>query len=107
MRKAALSRPTPRASRPDISSSTAVTLNTSAVGVAGTGSGFSFTGSNNLTGTTGSPLNVKLGPLADNGGPTKTHLPQFDVNVAGNNSPLIDAGSNPGGLSGDQRVLAR
>jgi len=92
---------------PDISSATTVTLNTSAVGVAGTGSGFSFTGSNNITGTTATPLNVKLGPLADNGGPTLTHLPQFDLAVAGNNSPLIDAGSNPSGLSADQRVLAR
>lgn len=39
---------------------------------------------------------VRLGPLADNGGPTKTHalLP---------GSPAIDAGSNPAGLLFDQR----
>jgi hypothetical protein len=53
----------------------------------------SYMGSHNLTGT------VALGPLADNGGPTKTHaLP------AG--SPAINAGDNatvPPGLTTDQR----
>jgi hypothetical protein len=39
---------------------------------------------------------LKLGPLADNGGPTRTHalLP---------GSPAINAGSNPAGLTFDQR----
>jgi hypothetical protein len=39
---------------------------------------------------------LRLGPLADNGGPTRTHalLP---------GSPAIDAGSNPAGLAYDQR----
>lgn len=39
---------------------------------------------------------AKLGPLQNNGGPTPTRLPQ-----AG--SPAIDAGSNPQGLTTDQR----
>jgi hypothetical protein len=41
-------------------------------------------------------VDVKFGPLADNGGPTMTHalLP---------GSPAIDAGSNPAGLAFDQR----
>ncbi|HVJ81840.1 MAG TPA: DUF4214 domain-containing protein [Planctomycetia bacterium] len=37
-----------------------------------------------------------LGALADNGGPTLTHLPQFG-------SPVFDVGSNPAGLQTDQR----
>ena len=37
-------------------------------------------------GAPGSPIDPRLGPLADNGGPTPTHAPQPD-------SPLIDAGS--------------
>ncbi|MCI0683115.1 MAG: right-handed parallel beta-helix repeat-containing protein, partial [Gemmataceae bacterium] len=41
-----------------------------------------FTGSNNFT-----EDNPKLGPLANNGGPTKTHLPQ-------NDSQVINAGSD-------------
>lgn len=84
----------------DINSVKQITLNTSAIGV---NSGFTFTGSNNLT----FGLNLKLGALASNGGPTMTHMPAFDLSVAGNNSPLIDAGSNPAALAGDQRVYAR
>lgn len=43
-----------------------------------------------------------LGALADNGGPTRTHMPQFG-------SPLIDAGNNTSasGLTVDQRGAAR
>jgi hypothetical protein len=41
-----------------------------------------------------------LGPLADNGGPTRTHLP-----VAG--SPLIDAGENDFCPTVDQRLIGR
>jgi hypothetical protein len=41
-------------------------------------------------------LDPRLGPLADNGGPTKTH-----ALLAG--SPAIDHGSNPAGLAFDQR----
>jgi hypothetical protein len=42
----------------------------------------------------------KLGTLADNGGPTKTHVP-----LPG--SPVIDRGSNPSQLATDQRGLPR
>jgi hypothetical protein len=41
-------------------------------------------------------IDLKLGPLADNGGPTKTRMPAAD-------SPLVNHGSNPYGLRYDQR----
>ena len=44
------------------------------------------------TGNLASPLSPVLGPMADNGGPTRTRLPQPS-------SPLLDAG-NPGGCTG-------
>lgn len=51
--------------------------------------------------TTGNQLNTdaRLQPLADNGGPTRTHAPAAD-------SPLIDAGAPPG-PSTDARGIAR
>ncbi|NEQ77106.1 MAG: DUF4347 domain-containing protein [Okeania sp. SIO2C9] len=52
----------------------------------------SFNGDRDQIGIT-DPL---LGDLADNGGPTLTHLPL-------SNSPAIDAGSNPNNLTTDQR----
>jgi hypothetical protein len=74
---------------PDVYSTGPVTANFSAVGSAG---GFTLTGADNLP----FGADLKLGPLADNGGPTPTHalLPL---------SPAINAGSNPAGLSFDQR----
>ncbi|HVD71401.1 MAG TPA: choice-of-anchor Q domain-containing protein, partial [Actinomycetota bacterium] len=45
-------------------------------------------------------LDPQLGPLADNGGPTFTHLPSI-------NSPVVDKGSAPGNLTTDQRGQAR
>ncbi len=67
---------------------------------------FSAVGSNagftSLTGTGNLPFaaDLKLGPLADNGGPTQTHtlLP---------GSLAVDAGLNIGGLTADQRGLVR
>jgi hypothetical protein len=62
-------------------------------------------GANNLIGSVGAPLiqppdtlqfNPQLQPLADNGGPTRTHALRA-------NSPAIDAGNNAAGLSFDQR----
>ncbi len=50
----------------------------------------------NQVGSLASPLDPLLGPLADNGGPTLTH-----ALLAG--SPAIDRGSNPAGLTWDQR----
>ena len=42
------------------------------------------------------PLDPKLGPLGDYGGPTQTCLPCAD-------SPAVDAGSNPANLLTDER----
>lgn len=56
--------------------------------------GATFTATGDRTGIS----DPKLGPLADNGGPTFTHLPQ-----AG--SPAIDAGDTP--LTADQRGQSR
>jgi len=69
------------------------------------GSGSLLSGANgNLLGTTRSPIKPLLGPLADNGGPTHTHML-----LAG--SPAIDAGSDSAAhdadLSIDQRGLDR
>jgi CSLREA domain-containing protein len=57
---------------------------------------------NDLTGTDTTPLNARLGPLANNGGPTHTHLPQSI-------SPLIDAAvtTSVGCPALDQRVADR
>jgi len=51
---------------------------------------------------TGNILNLapKLGPLADNGGPTLTHRPDLA-------SPAVDAGDNTGAPSTDQRGYSR
>jgi len=50
----------------------------------------------NLKGTTAAPLDPQLLPIGNFGGPTRTAIPS-----AG--SPVIDLGSNPGGLATDQR----
>src|SRR5262249_34203238 len=60
----------------------------------------SFSSNNLLSGTLATPLNAKLGPLQFNGGPTMTC-----ALLAG--SPAIDAGSNGGMLTSDQRGFAR
>jgi hypothetical protein len=54
----------------------------------------------NQVGTTAAPISPLLGPLADNGGPTKTMalLP---------GSPSINTGSNPANLAVDQRGYSR
>ncbi|NEO55451.1 MAG: DUF4347 domain-containing protein [Okeania sp. SIO3B5] len=63
----------------------------------GTGNAInSFNGDRDQVGIT-DPL---LADLADNGGPTLTHLPL-------SNSPAIDAGSNPNALTTDQRGQPR
>jgi FG-GAP-like repeat/Right handed beta helix region len=67
----------------------------------GTGSGITNGTSGNQVGTTASPINPKLGPLANYGGPTETQnlLP---------GSPAIDAGTNQGvQTSTDQRGYPR
>jgi parallel beta-helix repeat protein len=77
------------ASAADIYSVTSVAVNFSAIGDS---AGFTFTGANNLAFGT----DLKLGPLANNGGTMQTCAPAID-------SPLINAGSNPAGLTFDQR----
>ena len=65
------------------------------------GHNLSSDGSGNLTATGDLPnTNPLLGPLADNGGPTRTHalLP---------GSPAIDAGDNNGAPAGDERGSPR
>ena len=61
---------------------------------------FGFTGENDQVGTTAAPLDPLLDPLADNGGPTQTHLPKIY-------SPVVEAGQNTGIMSTDQRGLPR
>jgi hypothetical protein len=55
---------------------------------------------NNLTGTAANPLDPKLAPLADNGGPSWTCAPTVG-------SPALNAGSTPAGLTTDQRGISR
>ena len=68
------------------------------IGVTDGSSGFSAPG--DLVGSTNSPLDPKLGPLADNGGPTLTM-----ALLTG--SPAIDAGSAVGAPATDQRGVPR
>jgi hypothetical protein len=52
-------------------------------------------------GTIQMPIDPMLNPLADNGGPTKTHLPQWPA------SQVIDAGNPNVSYPTDQRVMPR
>jgi len=67
-----------------------------------------FTEANDQAGTSVSPIDPQLGPLADNGGPTLTHDLFGTNNPALNQIPLADctdADSNP--ISVDQRGITR
>lgn len=64
------------------------------------GTGFTNGVSGDMVGTAMNPIDPKLGPLANNGGRTKTH-----ALLAG--SKAIDAGDNAGGLTTDQRGFPR
>ncbi|MEQ8808023.1 MAG: right-handed parallel beta-helix repeat-containing protein, partial [Imperialibacter sp.] len=67
----------------------------------GDNSGMTFTPlTNDLVGDNITPIDALLEPLADNGGPTLTHLP-------GVGSPAIDAGSPAEGNEYDQRGAPR
>lgn len=74
---------------------TAVPTSNSLIGIIDSGN-LSLSGSANLTGTKAAPLDAKLGPLANNGGPTLTHALLLG-------SPAINAGSNTNKLATDQR----
>lgn len=53
-----------------------------------------------LAGSPSAPLDAVLGPLEDNGGPTRTHAPRLG-------SPLIDAANPASFAAQDQRGVAR
>lgn len=67
---------------------------------------YNLIGTGNATGSFDQPTDQtgvtdpKLGPLQDNGGPTRTHLPAPD-------SPAVDAGNEFTGLGTDQRGALR
>jgi len=83
-------------SAPDIAgTSTSSSLGNNLIGIAG-GSGFVNGSKGDQVGTSAVPIDPRLGPLADNGGPTPTH-----GLLTG--SPAINAGSNALGLTTDQR----
>ncbi|MBX7103986.1 MAG: hypothetical protein K1X57_07885 [Gemmataceae bacterium] len=62
----------------------------------GTTDAATIAGNGNFKGTNMAPVDAKLGPLANNGGPTLTHLPMDD-------SPAREAGITPDLLTEDQR----
>jgi CSLREA domain-containing protein len=67
----------------------------------GNGSGSGITNTNgNQVGTASAPIDPKLGSLADNGGPTRTHALLLG-------SPAIDAASTPDCPTTDQRGVLR
>jgi CSLREA domain-containing protein len=67
----------------------------------GNGSGSGITNTNgNQVGTANNPIDPKIGPLANNGGPTKTHALLLG-------SPAIDAASTPDCPTADQRGVPR
>ena len=70
------------------------------IGNVGTATGFANGTNGDLVGTSGSPLDAKLGPLQNNGGPTQTRTP-----LAG--SQAIDAGDDAGVAAVDQRGAPR
>jgi len=76
---------------PDVASAGPVDVTYSAVGSAIGFTPSAASGNNLPFGT-----DILLGPLADNGGPTRTH-------ALSAGSPAINAGSNPAGLTTDQR----
>jgi predicted outer membrane repeat protein len=87
---------------PDINSAGTIPQTTASYSLIGNPSDDGTVGSTatDLIGTSTSPLNPLLGPLAAHGGPTQTMLP-----LTG--SPLIDAGKASSGVTTDQRGDAR
>jgi hypothetical protein len=77
-----------------------VEIDHSLIGVVPAGFVFGSGSGNNLTGTAAAPLNPRLAPLGNFGGHTQTMPP-----MAG--SPTLNAGSNPAGLTTDQRGSPR
>jgi len=83
---------------PDISGTVSGTFNLIGDGSGMTGLMDGFDG--NQVGTSQAPIDPRLGPLADNGGPTQTHLPGLD-------SPAINAADTASGPDTDQRGVSR
>ena len=77
-----------------------VSLGSNFIGDAGTSTGLQNLLNNDQVGSTGSPFDAVLAPLADNGGSTPTH-----ALLAG--SPAIGSGDNSGGEPIDQRLGIR
>ncbi len=84
---------------PDVSGVQFVSQGNNLIGNVGTVSSLTSSGGN-LIGTTATPIDPLLGPLQDNGGPTRTHALLFG-------SPARDKGSNVGVSATDQRGFAR
>jgi CSLREA domain-containing protein len=76
-----------------------ITARFSLLGI-GNGSGVSDGVNGNQAGSQATPLDPRLGPLADNGGPTQTHALLLG-------SPAIDAASTPDCPPTDQRGVLR
>jgi len=73
------------------------TVDFSLIGAKDSGTATEITAGKTIFGTIALPADAKLQPLANNGGPTLTHLP-------GTGSPVRNAGSNPApALTNDQR----
>lgn len=73
-----------------------ISVGTNLIGDVGTATGFTNGVNSDQVGSTSSPFDPVLGPLADNGGPTLTH----ELLIG---SPAIDNGDNTGGPDIDQR----
>jgi predicted outer membrane repeat protein len=76
-----------------------ISLGYNLVGASDGSTGFTNGLMEDLVGTAVSPMDAKLGLLADHGGPTRTHALRFD-------SPALDAGHS-GNLVADQRGRPR
>ncbi|MFP6768495.1 MAG: FG-GAP-like repeat-containing protein, partial [Planctomycetaceae bacterium] len=70
------------------------------IGNVGSASGLTNGVNGDIVGTSASPVDARLGQLADNGGPTSTHTPLLD-------SPVIDAGNSATAPAVDQRGVTR
>jgi hypothetical protein len=88
--------------RPDVDNQNACgTLVLARFSLIGNGSGSGITNTDgNQVGTASAPIDPKLGSLADNGGPTRTHALLLG-------SPAIDAASTPDCPTTDQRGVLR
>ncbi|CAN5409820.1 hypothetical protein BH23VER1_BH23VER1_02010 [soil metagenome] len=93
---------------PDVSGAF-TSLGSNLVGNGAGGTGIADGATGDQVGSAGAPIDPRLAPLADNGGPSPTHLPRN--RSASDRSPAVDAGDNAlavaASLAGDQRGFAR